>query len=124
MHELGGGASVCQPDYPGRFNDVLHARRWCEGYFGWYNFEHHHSDLAGFNPEQVFTGCYHEVARQKQRAPDYRYERHPERFVRGQPAVAMSPETVAINPVIESGEDSMIDARVYFPTLTVAGYVK
>jgi hypothetical protein len=31
---------------------------------------------------------------------------------------------VAINPVIESGEDSMIDARVNFPTLTVAGYVK
>jgi putative transposase len=47
-----------QPDYPGRFTDVLHARRWCEGYFGWYNFEHHHSGLAGFTPEQVFTGCY------------------------------------------------------------------
>jgi len=124
MHELGGGVPVCQLDYPGRFNDVSHTRRWYEGYFGWYNFEHHHSGLTGFTPEQVFTGCYQEVARQKQRALDDCYERHPARFVRGRPTVAMPPETVAINPVIESGEDSMIDARVYFPRLTVAGYVK
>jgi len=113
-----------QPDYPGRFNDVSHARRWCESYFGWYNVEHHHSGLAGFTPQQVFTGCYHEVARQKQRALDARYERHPERFVHGRPTVAMPPETVAINPVLEAGADSMIDARVNFPTLTAAGYVK
>jgi len=89
-----------------------------------YNFEHHHSGLAGLPPQQVFTGCYHEVARQKQRALDDRYERHRERLVRGRPTVARPPETVAINPVIESGEDSMIDALVNFPTLTVAGYVK
>lgn len=113
-----------QPDYPGRFNDVSHARRWCESYFGWYNVEHHHSGLAGFTPQQVFTGCYHEVARQKQRALDARYERHPERFVHGRPTVAMPPEAVAINPVLEAGEDSMFDVRVNFPTLTAAGYVK
>jgi putative transposase len=46
------------------------------------------------------------------------------RFVRGRPTVAMPPETVAINPVKESGEDAMIDARVNFPTLPAAGYVK
>ena len=113
-----------QPDYPGRFNDVGHARRWCEGYFDWYNFEHHHSGLAGFTTDQVFTGCYHEVARQKQQTLDGRYESHPERFVRGRPTVAMPPETVAINPVVESGEHSMIEERVNFPTLTAAGYVK
>jgi len=113
-----------QPDYPGRFNDVSHARRWGEGYFDWYNFEHHHSGLAGFTPEQVFTGCDHEVAKQKQRALDDRYEHNPERFVRGRPTVSMPPETVAINPVIESGEDSIIDDRVNFPTLTAAGSVK
>ena len=113
-----------QPDYPGRFNDVVHARRWCEGYFDWYNVEHHHSGLAGFTPEQVFTGSYHAVSRQKQRALDDRYECNPERFVRGRPTVAMPPETVAINPVVVSGEHSMIEPRVNFPTLTAAGYVK
>lgn len=113
-----------QPDYPGRFTDASHARRWCAGYFDWYNCEHHHSGLAGFTPEQVFTGGAHEVARQKQQALDARYARHPERFVRGRPTVAMPPETVAINPVIEPGEDVMMNARVNFPTLTAAGYVK
>ncbi|MBV1878743.1 MAG: integrase core domain-containing protein [Pseudomonadales bacterium] len=42
-----------QPDYPGRFNGLSHARNWCEDYFDWYNFEHHHSGLAGYTPEQI-----------------------------------------------------------------------
>jgi len=113
-----------QPDYPGRFTDASHARRWCEAYFDWYNVEHHHSGLAGFTPEQVFTGSYHEVARQKQRVLDERYGRNPERFVRGRPTVPMPPETVAINPVVDTGGDTIIDDRVNFPTLSAAGYVK
>ncbi len=113
-----------QPDYPGRFTDASHARRWCGDYFDWYNFEHHHSGLAGFTPEQVFTGRHHEVARCKQRALDDRYERNPERFVRGRPTVSMPPETVAINPIEATGDDLIIDDRVNFPTLTAAGYVK
>lgn len=113
-----------QPDYPGRFDDVSHARHWCEDYFDWYNFEHHHSGLAGFTPEQVFTGRYHEIAKQKQLALDERYKRNPERFVRGRPTVQMPPETVAINPIVERVEDVRIDDCVNFPTLTAAGYVK
>ncbi len=114
-----------QPDYPGRFDSVSHARQWCEGYFDWYNFEHHHSGLAGFTPEQVFTGRYREVAKQKQRALDERYKRTPERFVRGRPSVRMPPITVAINPIVTNREDEPMTAdRVNFPTLTAAGYVK
>ncbi len=37
-----------QPDYPGRFRDVLHARQWCEEFFHWYNEHHHHAALALF----------------------------------------------------------------------------
>jgi len=113
-----------QPDYPGRFTDVSHARRWCEAYFDWYNFEHHHSGLAGFTPEQVFTGRYPEVARQKQRALDASYQRNPERFVWGLPSVPMPPKTVAINPVVPSDDGSVDGDRVNFPTLSAAGYVK
>ena len=113
-----------QPDYPGRFTDIAHARCWCETYFDWYNFEHHHNGLAGFTPEQVFTGRYREVAVQKQHALDGRYKRNPERFVRGRPAVPMPPETVAINPIVEFGDDAVVDDRVNFPTLSAAGYVK
>ena len=113
-----------QPDYPGRFADITHARGWCENYFKWYNAEHHHSGLAGFTPEQVFTGCYHEVAQRKQRALDVRYKRNPERFVRGRPTAPMPPKTVAINPIVDTGDGKPIEDRVNFPTLAAAGYVK
>jgi len=113
-----------QPDYPGRFNNIAHARQWCEDYFDWYNFKHHHSGLAGFTPEQVFTGRYHEVAKQKQAALDARFKKNPERFVKGRPCVKLPPEFVAINPISpeEDGSKGESDS-VNFPTLTAAGYV-
>jgi hypothetical protein len=38
--------------------------------------------------------------------------------------VAMPPLSVAINPIVQSEDGSIIDDRVNFPTLTAAGYVK
>jgi putative transposase len=111
-----------QPDYPGRFNDIVHARNWCDDYFRWYNNEHHHSGLAGFTPEQVFSGRHHEVALQKQRALDQRYESHPERFVRGRPLLPMPPSAVYINPITPTDDGSFVDDRVNFPTLSAAGF--
>jgi len=113
-----------QPDYPGRFDHPAHARNWCEDYFDWYNFKHHHSGLSGFTPVQVFTGCYLDVAKSKQRALDERYARNPERFVKGPPRVSMPPASVAINPITPDGDGVITDDRVNFPTLTAAGYVK
>lgn len=113
-----------QPDYPGRFESPAHAREWCEAYFDWYNFSHHHSGLAGFTPEQVFTGRYHEVAKQKQQVLDKCYAQNPERFVRGRPTVALPPATVAINPIVPGDEGTVVDDHVNFPTLAAAGYVK
>ena len=110
-----------QPDYPGRFDDVAHAQRWCGAYFRWYNGDHHHSGLAGFTPEQVFTGRYLEVAAQKQQALDAQYARNPERFVNGRPKVNLPPDHVAINPLHDDDGQLIID-RVNFPTLTAAGY--
>jgi putative transposase len=45
-----------QPDYPGKFNGTEHARQYCSDYYQWANFNHHHSGLNGYTPEQVFTG--------------------------------------------------------------------
>ena len=113
-----------QPDYPGRFNHPAHARQWCESYFDWYNFKHHHSGLAGFTPEQVFTGRYRDVAKDKQRALDERYQRNPERFVKGRPRVPMPPAVVAINPIMPHDDGTLVVDRVNFPTLPAAGHVK
>lgn len=109
-----------QPDYPRKFQDYGHARCWCEEYVQWYNFSHHHSGLAGFTPEQVFTGRFNDVAAIKQKALDEQYILHPERFVKGKPILAMPEDIVYINPVIlEDGEIDQ-EVAVNFPTLTRA----
>ena len=111
-----------QPDYPGRFANPAHARQWCSDYYHWANFEHHHSGLNGYTPEQVFIGSYRSVAEIKQAALDLRYNQNPERFVQGPPVVKMPPTVVAINPIsAEQIAEGVVDA-VNFPTLRAAGY--
>ena len=82
--------------------------------------QHHHSGLAGFTPEQVFTGRYREIAEIRQRALDDSFEAHPERFTRGRPKVAMPPASVSINPVQPDDDDPAPYSVVNFPTLPVA----
>lgn len=65
-----------QPDYPGRFDSASQARQWCEEYFDWYNFRHHHSGVGGYTPEQVFTGRVEAVRAQRQRVLDAQYHEH------------------------------------------------
>lgn len=109
-----------QPDYPGRFANPAHAQRWCVAYFDWYNFKHHHSALAGYTPEQVFTGRYRQVASDKQRALDAQYAAHPERFVAGAPTAPMPPARVMLNPVSPEEREAAASTAVNFPTLTRA----
>ncbi len=80
--------------------------------------------MTGFTPAQVFTGQYLELATLKQQAPDDRYARNAERFVKGRPTVNIPPEFVAINPVAESEQGKLGGDAVNFPTLTAAGYRK
>jgi len=88
-----------QPDYPGRFRDIEHARAWCADFFAWYNTEHHHDRLALFTPQQVYMGHVETIAARRQQALDEAYQRHPERFVAGPPFVRRPPERVLINPL-------------------------
>lgn len=106
-----------QPDYPGRFDDYDHAQRWCNDYVDWYNEGHHHSSLEGFTPEQVFTGEYLNLAKVRQAALDKAYNKHPERFSKGRPIVKLPPKEVAINPIPEDADASVIERGVNFPTL-------
>ncbi|HEK0781913.1 TPA: IS3 family transposase [Proteus mirabilis] len=106
-----------QPDYPRRFESYEHALQWCEDYVAWYNHEHHHSNLAGFTPEQVFTGEYKTIAKVRQTALDNAFRAHPERFANGVPRTSMPPEEVFINPVLETDENTTLNQGVNFPTL-------
>jgi putative transposase len=88
-----------QPDFPGRFRDVEHARAWCVEFFAWYNHHHQHSGLALFTPADVFHGRIDELVATRQAGLDAAYTAHPERFVHGRPKVARPPAVVAINPL-------------------------
>ena len=88
-----------QPDFPGRFRDVEHARLWCADFFDWYNHHHQHSGLALFTPADVFHGRLDELIATRQAGLDVAYAAHPERFVHGRPKVARPPAVVAINPL-------------------------
>lgn len=88
-----------QPDYPGRFNDLQHARVWCGEFIDWYNDEHHHSGLNGHIPSDVFARRADAVTATKQSALNQAYAAHPERFVNGRPEAKAPPVSVAINPL-------------------------
>lgn len=88
-----------QPDYPGRFRDITHAREWCSTFFAWYNDAHHHDGLALFTPAQVFQGHVERVATRRQEALEAAYLRNPERFVNGPPVAARPPSRVLLNPL-------------------------
>ena len=114
--------SKYQPDYPGRFESIAHARQWYSAYVDWYNLKHHHSGLSGFTPEQVFTGRYQPLAETRQQALDDAFKAHPERFPRGCPEVAMPPASVSINPVQPDDDDPAPYSVVNFPTLPAASH--
>lgn len=88
-----------QPDYPGRFANAAHARRWFTEFFDWYAHRHRHSGLALFTPADVFFGHVAGLSARRQEALDAAYRAHPERFVRGAPWVAQPPSRVVINPL-------------------------
>lgn len=88
-----------QPDYPGHFSSLLHARAWLQEFIGWHNDDHQHSGLALFTPADVFferVGVLHAA---RQGALDAAYALHPERFPNGPPKAALPPAEVNINPI-------------------------
>ena len=107
-----------QPDYPGRFASVSHAREWFADYVEWYNFGHQHSGLAYFTPEQVFTNRVGDVAICRQTALQTAYQANPKRFINGEPVVKLPPKEVWINPAHPDEMDENI--AVNFPTLSAA----
>ena len=88
-----------QPDYPGRFASVLHARGWLETFFGWHNDAHQHSGLALFTPAEVFYDRVAPVHAVRQEALDAAYAQHPGRFPNGAPRAHLPPAEVHINPL-------------------------
>ena len=88
-----------QPDYPGRFCDVVAARRWFQHFFAWYADHHRHSGLAVFTPADVYFGRIPKLVAIRQQALEVAYNAHPQRFIHGPPKVKLPPTKVCINPL-------------------------
>jgi putative transposase len=87
-----------QPEYPGRFRDIAHARQFLRAFVRWYNEHHSHTGLNGFTPAEVYYGHHHELARERQSILDAAYAAHPQRWINGPPKLPLPPKVVTINP--------------------------
>ena len=80
-----------RPQFPGRFGCIQDSRALAQGFFRWYNEEHHHSGLALLTPDMVHCSP---ILQQRQQVLDAAYQLHPERFVRQAPKPAAVPTEV------------------------------
>jgi putative transposase len=86
-----------RPGFPDRFGCLEDARGFCQSFFRWYNFEHHHSGLGLMTPAVVHVGKATDLLVQRQAGLDTAFQTHPERFVRQPPTPPSLPSAVWIN---------------------------
>lgn len=101
-----------RPDYPDRFGSLSDARSWCEGFFPWYNNEHHHSALHLLTPADVHYGRAEEKLAQRQVVLQRAYAAHPERFVKGSPTMPQLPAAVWINRPVATDDPATSSASL------------
>jgi putative transposase len=89
------------PVFPDRFSCIQDARAFCQGFFRWYNLEHHHSGIALLTPADVHFGRAEQITTARAVVLDGAYAVHPERFVRKPPAPPRLPQAVWINQPVD-----------------------
>ncbi len=87
-----------RPDFPERFGSLEDARAFCQGFFPWYNMEHHHSGVGLMTPQVVHYGLAQDAFKAREKVLLAAYEEHPERFVRKVPIPLSLPQAAWINP--------------------------
>lgn len=93
------------PGYPGRFEDIQHAREWTAGFVDWYNQRHLHSGIGYITPQKRHDGRVSEIMRHRNAVLQSAYERNPQRWSRHvttweeHPVVYLNPdpETIEAN---------------------------
>ncbi|MBM4185428.1 MAG: transposase family protein, partial [Gemmatimonadetes bacterium] len=50
-----------RPDFPDRFDSILHARSFCQPFFRWYNHDHRHSGIGFVTPAAMHYGKAEEI---------------------------------------------------------------
>lgn len=86
-----------RPDFPVRFGSIEDARSFCQGFFRWYNHDHHHSGISYLTPWEFHSGKGKNVIDQRKKVLEDAFKKHPERFVKKPPVPIQLPEAVWIN---------------------------
>jgi putative transposase len=101
-----------RPDFPIRFDSLIHAERHVRDFFAWYNHEHHHVSLGLMTPHEIHQGQAQAKWRERERILIRAYQAHPERFPRGVPSPPPLPTAAWINkPVAVSTNAEPVEAR-------------
>ena len=87
----------CRPDFPDRFDSIVHARSFGRPFFDWYDHVHRHSGIGLMTPATVQYGRAEQVRERRARVLQSAYASNPERFVRGRPHPPTLPTAVWIN---------------------------
>jgi putative transposase len=87
-----------RPDFPDRFDSILHARGFGRPFFDWYNHEHRHSGIGLMTPANVHYGRAESVHEQRAKVLAAAYAANPDRFVQGVPQPPRLPTAAWINP--------------------------
>ena len=86
-----------RPQFPDRFGSIQDARAFCQHFFGWYNFAHHHSGIGLLVPADVHYGRAEQVQGARAEILTAAYAAHPERFVGKPPQPPALPTVAWIN---------------------------
>lgn len=89
------------PTFPERFESLEEAKVFLREFFRWYNHDHRHSGIALMTPDSVHTGEANERWNQRCQVMQQAFQKHPERFVHGEPMPPKPPSEVWINKPIE-----------------------
>jgi Integrase core domain len=66
-----------RPGFPDRFGSIEDARGFCQSFFSWYNFEHHHSGLGLLTPAVVHLGKAADLLLRRQAVLDTAFQAQP-----------------------------------------------
>ncbi|WP_462200251.1 IS3 family transposase [Arthrobacter sp. B2a2-09] len=83
-------------EFPGRFQDLQHARGYMSAFFADYNANHRHSGLNYYTPDTVHHGRTEQARRQRQATLDACHARNPHRY-RHKPTAPGAPPVAGIN---------------------------
>lgn len=85
-------------DYPGKFDNIEHARNWTTRFIHAYNTQHRHSGIGHYTPESVHEGTWTIFQKRRQQALDNAWRQHPNRHRRRPKAPSIHAQTWINNP--------------------------